>query len=271
MRSSVVLSRAVLVALLFLLLFLSLPSSSSAQRKKVSRKTSPAADDRSSPVLNANAPIPAPAEAAGVDAAPADPALEAMVRKRAASRTKGPSPKTVGKLGGRGGGGGAGDADVSAPSPAASPAGDAVVKAKGGGFGNGWLKDIPEEVLQPYLLNIGTAKLQSDVLQDDVVQRNYQPVDADDHLPPEGAVLPDIADFYIWRKPAEGETTASPRSITSAPPAHTSSARVRRMRRTRTLTYCHRVPSCPRSIQRPVLFVEDDSVGITRSPPAVRR
>ena len=95
-----------------------------------------------------------------------------------------------------------------------------MVAARPKGGVNGWLKDIDSSVQEPYLLNIGSAKGLSDVIEDDVVAAAYRPKDASQG--DESNAVQELADFYIWRKQGPNEATAVPRSITSDTHTHTA-------------------------------------------------
>ena len=230
MRSSASSLRVLFVALLFLLVLLDLPLPSSSQARDPSRskerktppplaakwrgkpgQRDPPTDEGAFPDAGADARPTARRGGAGVPA----PAPPPTVLKA------GPSPNGAGRRKG------AGDrVDVNGAAGEPAPAAEAPA-AKGSS--NGWLKDIPAEVQQPYLLNIGTGKGQSDIMLDDVVVAAYAPrIKNDDSEEDEGGnEIHELEDFYIWRKAAAEESSRSARSITSTrsaaqPTAHRS-------------------------------------------------
>ena len=100
--------------------------------------------------------------------------------------------------------------------PLVDPRRTAGGSAVGGGpkGSNGWLRDIPGTVQDPYLVNIGTTANLSDVMRDDEVSREYSHSIGTAGQVEGGHVVPETVDFFIWRRRAAGESVDAARSIT---------------------------------------------------------
>lgn len=239
MQFSARLTRALLLLLLFHLLFLSLPPHTSAQRGESKKKGPPSQLPLGPAKSKPKWPTKPPTEEARIDAnEEAGGYSKAKRAKPSPSRSPAQDPPpSIGKKkaptrgddevdGGRGGG----RADVekllslvTGPTKAAKKTGGGAGGGGGGGGGgkskgsDGWLKDIPAEVQQAYLLNIGLGKGLSDVMEDDVVASAFVVRTEDDGEDDAGGnEIHELEDFFIWRKPGEGETAKTQRSITSA-------------------------------------------------------
>ena len=228
MSATLTLSRLLLLSFLVLLL-LSAPSTSHAQKKPAARK-SDKPTVRTPPLAAANGDVDEPT--AVVDP-PATPTRAAAPRARAAVAADDAEADTVPGL--RGSRSQATTVKKAAGTKAdAKPAKAADEKSKKKSSGkkaaekkNGWLADMAEAENVAYLLNIGTAKYAPNVIADDHTQPSYQPhvttkksnkQTADDDVTT--AEVGDVADFYIWRRQTDDEVAGGKtlRSITMQRP-----------------------------------------------------